>query len=153
VLFRSDLDFVPHNDDQVAKVAEHVADLVFPGEAQSSWNAMFKTRFCLVHDQVMSFLAEHATDVVARVALKDDTKTVDNLWHEESLPVETILVALVDALPHPALTQRLGGANTRTQLLDKLGSIIGNEGRGVVQLGGKSTVGRGRCRVVLGGTP
>lgn len=117
---------------------------IFKGLPESTkWVEWFSRRLCIVHDDVMSFLSQHATDVVARVAIDDEMKTVMKgaLWYEESLPSETILVSLVAAVP-----------NGRTKLgpndcLDSLKKIIPADAS--IQLGGKASVGRGRCRLVF----
>ncbi len=173
-----DLDLSAGAETITDTIAGSLAARIFPaGENdQQAWVKLFKSRFCLVHDDVMSFLAEHATDVVARVALKEDAKTVDNLWHEEALPAESILVSLVDALPN-----RGSRGKSAEDLLGALATLIAGEAKGapgttpgrtepgvrgeaiageakgapgttagnVMQFGGKATVGRGRCRVVL----
>lgn len=104
----------------------------------------FNTRLCVVHDDVMSTLMETATEVRARIRLKEDTKTVDKgaLWYEESLPTESILFGLVvasDARGHKAA--------------DLLAHLTNATKRGNIQLGGKATVGRGvsALRIVDGG--
>jgi CRISPR-associated protein Cmr4 len=147
-----DLDFTPGhrvtaNADHVRSLADWIATRLFPHD--QNWQTFLRDRFCIVHDDVMTFLSKHAMDVVARVKLKDDTKTVDNLWHEESLPTETVLVSVVEAIRNAGSRDGQGDL-TATAMLDTLGAIIrpGNS-PGVVQLGGKSTVGRGRCRLVL----
>ena len=96
-----------------------------------------------VHDDVMTFLSEHATDVVARIALEEGIKTVKDgaLWYEESLPTESILVALVHAQKINPLGLDVA------QCLEQAKILVGES----VQLGGKATVGRGRCRLVLQG--
>lgn len=134
-----DLEFEPQESDQVDQLAKELGASLFPGEL--AWQESLMQRLCVVHDDVMSFLSQHATDVVARVALKDDSKTVDNLWHEESLPTESILVSLVQAVPNGKTGMDTG------QLLAALRSVAS----GTIQLGGKATVGRGRCRLLLQG--
>lgn len=148
-----DLDLTPHervqgNVDEVQKLSEWIATRLFPNAVDVSWRAMLTERLCIVHDDIMTFFSRHAMDVVARVALKSESKTVDNLWHEESLPTESVLVSVVEALPNSG-----SGARTDAAMLDTLARVIRptDTNAGVVQLGGKSTVGRGRCRLVLTG--
>lgn len=101
-------------------------------------------RLCVVHDDVMSTLMETATEVRARIRLKEDTKTVAKgaLWYEESLPTESILFGLVvasDARGHKAT--------------DLLAHLTNTTKSGNIQLGGKATVGRGvsALRILDGG--
>ncbi len=121
--------------------ASFLAELLFPADPQQQ--AQFKSRFCVVNDDVMSFFSRHGTDVVTRVCIDRDTGTAKDgqLWTEESLPVETVLVAL--ALARPVAKLKTAPADT----VAALGSLC----EGSLQLGGKATVGRGRCRVVIAG--
>lgn len=136
-----DLDLQPDTHAACDELASFLADQLFPGDP--TWARMLKARLCVVHDDVMTFLARHGTDVVTRIKLDDDTKTVakGQLWTEENLPVETVLVSLVVAMPN-----KHTGLNSK-QIFDKLGTLSD----GMIQLGGKATAGRGRCRLVLTG--
>ncbi len=102
-------------------------------------------RLCVVHDDVMSTLMDTATEVRARIRLKEDTKTVDKgaLWYEESLPTESILFGLVVA--SDASSKKASELLMRLQITTRSTNI---------QLGGKATVGRGVCalRILEGGT-
>jgi len=101
--------------------------------------APVKGRLCLVSDNVMGFLLETATEVVARIRLEDETKTVAKraLWYEESLPAESLLYGLLS----------LGSSRKKevALALDDLKPLLG-----FAQLGGKASVGRGLCRLRLG---
>ena len=68
---------------------------MFPGDP--AWQGEFKKRFAVLPDVVFDYLTETATEVVTRVRIDDDTKTVaeGQLWTEESLPAESILAGLV----------------------------------------------------------
>jgi CRISPR-associated protein Cmr4 len=114
-------------------------------EAWETWlaqqsGAPVKGRICLVHDDVMGFLLETATEVVARIRLEDESKTVAQgaLWYEESLPAESLLYSLV----------ALGSSRKKevAVALDDLRPLLG-----FAQMGGKASVGRGLCRLRLGG--
>jgi CRISPR-associated protein Cmr4 len=87
----------------------------------------------------MSFLAQHATDVVTRVSIENDTKTVKGgqLWQEELLPTETVLVSMLGVLSN--------GKATPQDVVQAVGELA----KCPIQLGGKATVGRGRCQLVL----
>lgn len=133
-----DLNLRATEQPSVKALAEFLGGQIFGSD--TPWKASLVSRLCIVHDDVMSFLSEHATDIVARVALKHESKTVENLWHEESLPTETVLSSLVMATPNAKT------GKTPKELFLALGEIT----TGTIQFGGKATVGRGRCRVVLG---
>lgn len=135
-----DLDLTPATDVSVDTFAGELGKRLF---TEADWQELFKQKLCIVHDDVMTFLSEHATDVVARIALEDDTKTVKQgqLWYEESLPTESVLVSLVSAqsIGKQYLTPAAVMSHAATLMKDS------------IQLGGKATVGRGRCRLELAG--
>ncbi len=151
-----DLDFSPQVEagseaapGPLRRFAVALGERLFPAQepADAAARQDLGKRLCLVHDDVMSFLLETATEVTARVRLSEDTKTVAKgaLWYEEALPAESVLAGLVVA----SRVQRGGATHEATALLDHVGGVA----TGLVQLGGKATVGRGSCRVLLGGQP
>ncbi|MCW5801059.1 MAG: type III-B CRISPR module RAMP protein Cmr4 [Deltaproteobacteria bacterium] len=135
-----DLDFTYDADTNVAALAAWLGDRIFAGE--DAWKRSLASRLAIVHDDTMTFLAQHATDIVARVSIDDATGAAKGaaLWHEENLPTETILVSLVAAMPNEKTRSLAPDA-----MFDELDRIV----RPSIQLGGKATVGRGRCRVVF----
>ena len=62
------------------------------------------------------------------------------LWYEEALPSETILAGLAVA----SEVER-----DRTYGTDEMFDRVRDTAQGIVQLGGKATVGRGSCRVLV----
>ncbi len=113
--------------------ADFLAKKIFP--TNETWQIYFKERFCIVSDDVMNFLAETATEVIARNKLDDDTKTTVKgaLWYEESLPTETILSGL------------LLEVKEKQDCVKELKKHIVNP----IQLGGSMTVGRGLCQMII----
>ncbi len=136
-LYLEDLDLTAQPDADARAWAAAIATCVLGDDAE--WSRLFRERFCIVHDDVLGFLLETATEVVARIKLQDKTKTVERggLWYEEALPTESILVGVV-----AAQTVVKSGATPAaafqhvTKLLEK-----------PLQFGGNATVGRGICRV------
>jgi CRISPR-associated protein Cmr4 len=120
--------------------ATWLAQQVFPTQAQ--WQTALSKRFCVIHDDVLGFLLNTATEIIARIKLKDDTKTVQQggLWYEEALPAETILAGLVAATP----TKKAG--KTAAEVFATVTTLTQDK---TLQLGGKATVGRGLCRIQL----
>jgi CRISPR-associated protein Cmr4 len=102
--------------------------------------AFVKERFCIVSDDVLSFLLRTATEVRARVRLNDD-KTVQTgaLWYEESLPTETILAGIVNVMPNSKTEA------TIDQMFAALAPLTGS----MVQFGGKTTTGHGFCNMKI----
>ncbi|ACA60316.1 type III-B CRISPR module RAMP protein Cmr4 [Candidatus Desulforudis audaxviator] len=134
-----DLDLTAETNSDAREWAEWIDRQVFPDD--TSGQEMLNARFCVVHDDVMSFLLDTATEVFARVRLREDAKTVETggLWYEEALPAETVLAGLILANPVKAKPDEV--FETFSGLMEK-----------PLQLGGKATVGRGLCRLrMIGG--
>ncbi len=117
--------------------ADWLAGKVFSGD--QTWQEAFNARFCIVHDNVMSYLLSVGTEVTARIRLKDDEKTVAKgaLWYEEALPAESILAGLMAAQPN--------GKAQPDEVFKVVGELAGHP----LQVGGNATVGRGFCRLSM----
>jgi CRISPR-associated protein Cmr4 len=104
---------------------------------------VFGSRFAVVDDETMTFLWETATQLDQRVRICPDTRTVAKgaLWLEESLPPETLLIGLL-------LAEQSRKQDYRRLSPEEVLQIALPQGEQVLQFGGKSTVGRGRCRMV-----
>lgn len=134
-LYLEDLDLPAAASPEVGAWARALAPLVSPGQD------VFSRRLAIVDDETMTFLWETATQVDARVRIDPCTGTVATgaLWLEESLPPETVLLGLlagdrsrrpgVDMSPDEVLALALGAEED-------------------LQVGGKATTGRGRCRLL-----
>jgi len=133
-----DLDLNASASDDATRWAEWIGRQVFPGN--SDWQQILKDRFCIINDDVLSFLLDTAVEVFARIRLCEDSKTVDTggLWYEEALPAETILCGPIVARPVRASSELV--FNTLSELISK-----------PMQLGGNATVGRGLCRLSMTG--
>jgi CRISPR-associated protein Cmr4 len=138
-LVLEDLDLKPANIHvHASDWATWIAERMLPENERAS----LTDRFVILHDDIMGFLLETATDVVARIKLEDDTKTVAKgaLWYEENLPAESVLTSLVMT----SAAKRTGSSlNTAQASMDALHERM----HGVVQFGGKATVGRGLCQI------
>jgi len=135
--------------DVVGALADFLAPILFSGDDEKQWQTTLKERLCVVHDDVMALLLETATEVVARIKLDEDTKTVSKgaLWYEEALPTESVLYGLAAASDVKAKEATARQAKNADDLLKEVAKIA----NGMVQLGGKATVGRGVCHVRLHG--
>lgn len=143
LLYLEELDFTGAISSELDSWAAYIAKSAGIPEAH------LKGRICLVHDDVFAYFSTTATDIRARIRLQEDTKTVQRgaLWYEESLPAEAILwsVGLVDPVPSVRDKKAEWDASGLTRQLKQLSERP-------LQLGGKSTVGRGfgRLSVVEG---
>lgn len=130
-LYLEDLDLSAKEDANTAEIAGALAESLFSEHPQA-----FTERFVIVSDEVFNFLCETAIEVVARVRLQDETKTVQSgaLWYEEAVPAESLFSGAVLIADHYR--------KDATELWD-------NFKPNLIQIGGNSTVGRGLCRVVV----
>lgn len=130
-LYLEDLDLSAKEDANTAEIAGALAKSLFSEHPQA-----FTERFVIVSDEVFNFLCETAIEVVARVRLQDETKTVQSgaLWYEEAVPAESLFSGAVLIADHYR--------KDATELWD-------NFKPNLIQIGGNSTVGRGLCRVVV----
>jgi len=133
-LFLEDLDL----DVQVEPAVEAWAR--FLARALPEDEELIRERFVVVDDETMSFLMETATQVDTRVRIDSETGSVaeGNLWQEESLPAETLLVGVLAAGPSLRRDMPLSARDVLDRALREPAWL---------QLGGKATVGRGRCRL------
>lgn len=123
-----DLDFASKTSNDLTEIAKEISKL--------TGVVGIEERLVVVHDNIMSFLSEQGTEVTARIRLDDDVKTVVEgaLWYEEHLPAETVLSGLL----------------CETNLADgEAKKLLQNKTQKLVQLGGKSTVGRGMSKVII----
>jgi CRISPR-associated protein Cmr4 len=132
-----DLDFEPRTDPSVAAIAKGVAAHVFADETD---RAFFEARACVVHDDVMSVLLRTGMEVITRIRLDPEKKTVapGALWTEEALPIESILAGVVVATP--VASKRGENAPDAETLLGYVERLAGP-----MQIGGNASIGRGLC--------
>lgn len=137
-VFLEDLDLTVANDDTntADEWATFIADQIFNDE----WQALFKNRFVILSDNSFDFLSETATEIRARIQIKEDTRTVKDgaLWYEEYLPPESLLWGNI-AADRPR--------NTNTKTADELLNLLRSEKR--LQIGGNATVGAGQVRWLM----
>jgi len=136
-LVLEDLD-IPAQEDAAAKTwAEAIAQTVHPTDSGAQSDLV--TRFAILPDDILGFLAETATEVRARIAINPETGTVKRgaLWYEENLPAETLLWG-VYALSASMNKEDQRAAQDLAKCLPPSGTLL--------QLGGKAGVGRGLVR-------
>lgn len=146
-----DLDFTVETDQEAALTTfvEKLGELLFPDGSTDAeeWRNSLKDRICLIHDDMMAFLLETGTEVSAHIRLNEETKTVAQgaLWYQESLPAESVLTGIVVAASVNAANGRF--KREAVELIDHVKDLA----KGIVQLGGKATVGQGSCFVRIAG--
>ncbi|HKR49619.1 MAG TPA: type III-B CRISPR module RAMP protein Cmr4 [Pseudonocardiaceae bacterium] len=114
-------------DAQAGTIGAALARLVCPDDPAFGFTRQkMSDDLLLVEDSTMTGLAQMGTDVVARVQLEEESKTVAHgPFYSEHLPAETVLATL------------LAGADEH---LDRLAELL--DGR-PIQLGGDETIGKG----------
>lgn len=132
-----DLDPIALTDTHTTTWGSALGKWLFPGDA--TWQGLFHERFCVVHDDVMTFLLDTAVEVIPRVRVDENAKTVERggLWYEEALPTETVLAGPVVSTPI--------GAATHQEIFRILSGLVNRP----LQMGGKATIGRGLCQLTL----
>jgi len=135
---------------EVDKIAQLIAHSVFPFLAEySAWRERVPRHLAVLHDDDFGDFVRFSTEVVARIALNDITKTTSgdggNLWYEEQLPSETVMYSLLLVSPP---RRKVNGLQSVADVLGELQRL----GLKRVQIGGDETVGRGIVAVRLAGT-
>lgn len=99
----------------------------------------------VLHEDDFTWFVRHATEIVARVGLDHETKTVADgaLFYEEFLPAETIFHAAVIAVA--SRSDRVKAS--AFEMLERLDGALPK----VLQIGADETIGKGFCAVRLTG--
>lgn len=95
-----------------------------------------KKDLVVIHDDDFIHLVKNATQVSARIVLKEN-KTSDNLWYEESIPSDTLFYTLL-------MASKPRGGNSIADadgVLNKVKDVV----KDYLQIGGNETVGMGWC--------
>ena len=140
-LVLEDLDLTAIRDGSLKAWAEFIAQVVHPEDKAARKDIV--DRFAIVPDEVMSFLAETATEIRTRIRLDPDSGTVSSgaLWYEEHLPAETLLSGVF----------ALSSSNNKddSRAADDLVQALPGDGM-LLQLGGNAGVGHGLIRFLAG---
>ncbi|MGQ9575776.1 MAG: type III-B CRISPR module RAMP protein Cmr4 [Thermoguttaceae bacterium] len=109
--------------------------------ADESTQERLRSHLAVLSDNDFSHFVRHATEVVARIALDYEHKTVKEgaLFYQEFLPAETIFYTLVLA----SESRKPNAAYSAAEILGYVGKCV--EAAGVLQIGGDETTGKGLC--------
>jgi CRISPR-associated protein Cmr4 len=104
-----------------------------------------ESHLVVLHDDDFTHFVRHATEVVARIALDYERKTVKSgaLFYEEFLPAETLFYSVVLA----SASRREGHGKSAGVILRYLRDNLPR----ILQIGGDETIGKGLCAVRLDG--
>lgn len=139
-----DLDIDSETGTEAKQWAEHIAAAVYPENTADyqAWREQLVRRFVILPDSLFSFLADTATEIRMRIKINRETRIVKEgaLWSEENLPAESVLYGIL------SVDKSYRRSNAKSA--DELSSLI-PAGETQIQIGGKHTVGRGLCRLIL----
>jgi CRISPR-associated protein Cmr4 len=111
--------------------------------ADDATQKRLQSHLVVLHNDDFTHFARHATEIVARVGLDYERKTVKSgaLFYEEFLPAETLFYSVVLA----SSSRRDGHNRSAQQILQYLRDNMPS----VLQIGGDETIGKGLCAVRL----
>lgn len=140
-----DLDMDAAADENAQEWAQSIADALYPDSVDDAedWKKQFTERFVVLPDNVFSFLADTATEIRMRIRIDSEKRIVKQgaLWSEENLPAEAVLWGVM------GIDKGRNGKNAKSAA--ELSAKIPT-GENHIQIGGKHTVGRGLCRLMIG---
>lgn len=140
-----DLDIPAQAHEQATQWAKEIAQLLYPDDVANAetWRTQLEERFVILPDDIFSFLADTATEIRTRIRIDRETRVVMNgaLWTEENLPAETVLWGVI------GISASRNKDNKKTA--EELSELLPTAQELSIQLGGKHTVGRGFCRLLL----
>lgn len=121
-----------------AAVAEWIAEKAVEDPATRN---RIKKHLVVLHDDDFTYFVRHATEVVARIGLDYERKTVKSgaLFYQEFIPPETIFYSLILAEE----SRHNGEKRNAAEVLKYVRESIPN----VIQIGGDETIGKGLCAV------
>lgn len=135
---------------RLTEIGKWMADYLFPVPGPYAyWREAAAKALSVVSDDDFRDFVRHGTEVVTRVKLSAESKTVEQkaLWTEENLPADTLLYSLVTAW-RPAVPVD-PSLVTAEDVVTRFARVL--DGSGVIQVGGKETVGRGFVAARLAG--
>ena len=126
--------------DATAGVADWVSTRAV---ADAATQERLKTHLVILSDDEFTHFVRHATEVVARVGLDYERKTVRSgaLFYQECLPAETLFYSVVLANPSRRAETPRNAADLLKWVREHLPPIL--------QIGGDETIGKGLCAVRL----
>lgn len=121
--------------------ADYLAGQAFLGSNNDYWKDRLRTHMVILPDDEFRDFVRYATDIVTRIKINPDTKTVDKeigaLFTQELLPADSLLYSFVH------ITNSRGAEAPAQWVFETLKGKIGER----LQIGADETVGRGRVRL------
>jgi CRISPR-associated protein Cmr4 len=106
------------------------------------WTGKLATRLAIVHDENFQHFVTTCTEVVARIKIDPQSRTVDGgaLFNQENIPCEALFYSVLSVLP-----PRRSGLPAGFDANQKLCDLLPAENPPVLQIGGDETTGHGLC--------
>jgi CRISPR-associated protein Cmr4 len=139
------LELQPNSSNQAADLAEELKDLC----NDPLWQDKLPARLALVHDENFQHFVTTCTEVVARIAINPETRTVKGsagegggaLFNQENVPCETLFYSVLTVLP----PRRHTAPSDPPDPSDLLAQLLPAENPPILQIGGDETTGHGLC--------
>lgn len=132
--------FTTESSHAVDIIADWIVANALPNLGGDYWSNKVKSSLVILPNDDFRDFALYATEVITRVRISRETKTVENgaLWTEEHLPTDTLLY-----VPVYATNARKDGSPLKAEKILAEAKTLGTERNSFLQLGGDETVGRG----------
>jgi CRISPR-associated protein Cmr4 len=132
--------YTSHEDAAVRDIADWLAEnALLAGGAYAYWRKKLPRSLVILPEDDFREFTRFSTEVVTRVQLSADTKTVaEGPWTEENLPTDTLLYA-----PLYATKPRTPNSNHSLANAEAVLDFVQDQGLKRIQLGGNETIGRG----------
>jgi len=141
--------FQAQTSKEADKIADWIASNALP-DIYGYWREKLKQSLVILPDNDFRDFALYATEIITRVRIDRETKTVAGgaLWTEEHLPTDTLLYVPMYATDSRKARDKEKDekAISAAEILRDAVSLENNQG-GYIQLGGDETVGRGLVRM------
>lgn len=125
-----------------SQTADRIATLAMT--ASGATGESLKRKLVVLSDDQFTHFARHGTEIVARIGLDPETKTVSRgaLFYQEFLPTESLFYSVLVCSPSRGKGNRSAG-----DVSAFFGELIGRYP--VLQIGGDETTGKGLCGLKL----
>lgn len=138
-----DLDIVAKSTQEVQTIADKISQALYLDSTANAdeWRKQFGQRFVILPDDIFSFLADTATEIRTRIRIVRETRIVQDgaLWTEENLPADAVLWGVLGV-------SKARDKSNRSE--EELANLLPKDEVNI-QIGGKHTVGRGFCRLLI----
>ncbi len=121
--------------DEVKKWIDEIIKLLPDNPIYQPIKDKMQKHIVIINDEDFKYLISYGTQVSARIVLEDN-KTSNNLWYEESLPIDTLFYSMI-------FVMKPRNGDETLDIVSKLDSILND----YIQIGGNETVGMGWCAV------